>query len=352
MAWVFDHAPTQSGTDQLVLLAIADRCNDDGLEAWPSLGMLAVKTRLSERAVWSAIRRLVKVGALVVRSGKAGRRSNCYQVVLSAKGRTACDVARGARSHEVRGRTACIEPGATQPGTGCEVEVARGANDPSSTSITDHDDDARRAAEEEACRFWAWWCQEFPFHNGGAAATTKPAKALPVVEELLAARGIDKLKAMAIALWKATGGWIAMTDRSIFALRQGRDQLDQLVSRALPVPCDGRPAIRETREAVLAVAVARLEQYPAGPLKEACASAAARLRTGVVDAAVVDAELVAAARAACVDVGAIEAKARLLLSGVESRVAADVFRRILAQQIDQLLRESAQLPDLLGLVPR
>lgn len=131
MSWVFDQAPTRRSTDQLVLLAIADRCNDDGLEAWPSLPTLASKTRLSERAVWGAIRRLVGIGVLRVVPGRGRVRSNHYQVVMEPC--TTCEVAGDARSHDVRGQLARRARSAS---TTCEVKVARRASNTSSTSKT------------------------------------------------------------------------------------------------------------------------------------------------------------------------------------------------------------------------
>jgi len=131
MAWVFDKAPTTNPTDQLVLLAIADRCNDDGLEAWPSIETLSKKTRLSERGVWGALQRLRRAGVLKIQGGKGRNRSNRYQIILAD--RTSCDLAPDATSHDVRDQVA---RSATPARTSCEFEPAPRANDPSSTSGT------------------------------------------------------------------------------------------------------------------------------------------------------------------------------------------------------------------------
>lgn len=144
MAWVFDQAPTNDPTDQLVLLAIADRCNDDGLEAWPSIATLAKKTRLCERAVWGSIQRLKHVGVLAVRPGSGRNRSNHYQVILSS--RTSCEVAPGARSHLVQVEVA---PTTKSSRTSCEVDPAPRASDPSSTSLSSDTSDP-----QELVRAW------------------------------------------------------------------------------------------------------------------------------------------------------------------------------------------------------
>src|SRR5437899_689196 len=66
MAWVFNSAPTTSPTDQAVLLAIADRCDDEGTSAYPSVATIAKKTRLDERSVRRAIKRLQDLRVLTV----------------------------------------------------------------------------------------------------------------------------------------------------------------------------------------------------------------------------------------------------------------------------------------------
>jgi hypothetical protein len=83
MAWVFDHASTDDPTDQLVLLAIADRCDDEGLSAYPSIGTLARKTRLVGRTVTRVIKRLRIRGVLRVDLGKGRRGTNVYSVIMT-----------------------------------------------------------------------------------------------------------------------------------------------------------------------------------------------------------------------------------------------------------------------------
>lgn len=72
MAWAFDSAPTTTGIDQLVLLAIADHTDDAGVGAYPSIARLAAKTRLSKRSVQRAIRNLENAGVLKVGIGPRG----------------------------------------------------------------------------------------------------------------------------------------------------------------------------------------------------------------------------------------------------------------------------------------
>jgi hypothetical protein len=147
MAWVFDKAPTTNPTDQLVLLAIADRCNDDGLEAWPSIETLAKKTRLSERGVWGALQRLRLAGVLRILGGRGRNRSNRYEVIMSEP----TDLAPRATSHHVRPRVA---RGATSSRMSCEPDPAPRANDPSSTSTTPCTEKRHASELVFDSRFW------------------------------------------------------------------------------------------------------------------------------------------------------------------------------------------------------
>lgn len=89
MTWVWQHS-LADGTVRLVLLAIADSANDDGLDAWPSMSRLCQKTRLSERTVRRSIRELEQLGELRClggRRGAGGRRvSNRYEVTMASSG--------------------------------------------------------------------------------------------------------------------------------------------------------------------------------------------------------------------------------------------------------------------------
>lgn len=81
MSWVWDHSDA-SGSELLLLLAIADQANDDGRDAWPSIKTLAQRTRLDERTVRRVLKRLARSGHIIVRPG-GGRRSNHYDVIMT-----------------------------------------------------------------------------------------------------------------------------------------------------------------------------------------------------------------------------------------------------------------------------
>jgi hypothetical protein len=66
MTWVWDHSLSE-GNDRLVLLAIADQCDDSGRQAWPTYERLMQKTRIASRTTISAcLSRLQERGELKV----------------------------------------------------------------------------------------------------------------------------------------------------------------------------------------------------------------------------------------------------------------------------------------------
>src|SRR3990167_3141374 len=65
----------------LVLLALADFANDDGI-CWPSIPKLATKSRLSERQVQRVIQDAVESGEITVEVGAGPLRSNLYRVTM------------------------------------------------------------------------------------------------------------------------------------------------------------------------------------------------------------------------------------------------------------------------------
>lgn len=83
MTWVWEHSEA-SGTELLLLLAIADAADDAGRNAWPSVNTLARKTRLAPRTVQRLLAKLAEAGHLVITPSKGGRSSNSYNLVLDA----------------------------------------------------------------------------------------------------------------------------------------------------------------------------------------------------------------------------------------------------------------------------
>lgn len=86
MSLVWDKSRA-SGTDLLVMLAMADWGNDDGGSIYPSIPTLAKKLRLKDRATQYAVKRLIDSGEITVSRGshriKDGIWTNEYRINIS-----------------------------------------------------------------------------------------------------------------------------------------------------------------------------------------------------------------------------------------------------------------------------
>jgi hypothetical protein len=63
MTWVWDHAPVSDSTHAFVLLALADRADDNGL-CWPSVKDIARRARVHERTAQRALKALETAGQI------------------------------------------------------------------------------------------------------------------------------------------------------------------------------------------------------------------------------------------------------------------------------------------------
>lgn len=84
MSRVWDYSKSSGGA-RLVLLAIADFCDDEG-RAYPAVPTLARKANLSERATQYALRELQDLGELQIQTNAGRSRSNLYTVTVPADG--------------------------------------------------------------------------------------------------------------------------------------------------------------------------------------------------------------------------------------------------------------------------
>lgn len=107
MAWVWDQElPTSK---KMLLLAIADHCDDDGDNAWPSKARLAEKVCLSEDRVRVMLRQLENEGWITTHQSQGGtrqtptdRRPNLYRINMT-RGRVG-KPSRGRVDKRSRGR--------------------------------------------------------------------------------------------------------------------------------------------------------------------------------------------------------------------------------------------------------
>lgn len=79
MSWVWDHGPSD-GTETLVLLALADFCDDEG-RCYPSMRRIAEKARMQERSARRVIRRLEDGGWISVNVGNGRKGCSQYQIM-------------------------------------------------------------------------------------------------------------------------------------------------------------------------------------------------------------------------------------------------------------------------------
>lgn len=97
MSWVWDNSK-QEGTNLLMLLAIADHANDDGI-CWPSIDRLAAKCRLKRRWAQAVIAKLEESGELEVQRG-TGRSNTSLYLIKGASDDTLYDTGKGAVQRE------------------------------------------------------------------------------------------------------------------------------------------------------------------------------------------------------------------------------------------------------------
>lgn len=84
MTFVWDHYPC-GGSELLLLLALADWGRDDGTNIFPTVGMMAKKTRQTVRGVQKQLTRLKEAGWLVAEEVGGGRGfSTRYSIQLDA----------------------------------------------------------------------------------------------------------------------------------------------------------------------------------------------------------------------------------------------------------------------------
>jgi len=91
MSKVWEHGP-EDKTETLVLLALADRANDDGTSCYPSLDEITNRCRLSRQGALNVIDRLEENGYLTKQSGGGRGNPNQYRLHPNAlKGSSSLD---------------------------------------------------------------------------------------------------------------------------------------------------------------------------------------------------------------------------------------------------------------------
>lgn len=82
MTWVFDHSDT-TGSDRLVLLALANHADSLGRNAHPSIDLIAYEARVHRSTAARSLARLKEMGAIELEQAGGGRgRVSHYRVVM------------------------------------------------------------------------------------------------------------------------------------------------------------------------------------------------------------------------------------------------------------------------------
>lgn len=127
MARVWDSG-IEDRSELLVMLALADFCDDDG-KCWPSMARIAEKARTTERGAQKIVRRLEACGWLSVDTGNG--RGGCNRYTLNPERET---------PNAVPPNAVHPEHGDTKPRTGVQKTPNGGSPEPSGTVKNRHKD--------------------------------------------------------------------------------------------------------------------------------------------------------------------------------------------------------------------
>ncbi len=161
MSRVWDSSQSSGGA-RLVLLAIADFCDDEG-KAYPAVPTLARKANLSERATQYAIRELEALGELQVRPNAGRSRSNVYVVTLASDGAKSAPVQN---LHPAKSAPLMVQNLHPDGAAHCTLTVIEPSSEPSVISSLSHTPksegakaapETKRAAQPKASRLPAEW---------------------------------------------------------------------------------------------------------------------------------------------------------------------------------------------------
>lgn len=97
---VWNHS-RHDGVPLLVLLAIADHVNTEGL-AWPSMSTLAKKARITERHAYRVVEQLLQSGELEKKPGGGRGRRNHYRILVGNTDRSVRVTRKGNPDRTVR----------------------------------------------------------------------------------------------------------------------------------------------------------------------------------------------------------------------------------------------------------
>ena len=272
MAWVWDKGPG-NGAERLVLLALADFCDDAG-RCWPAMATIAAKACVTERGARNIVRRLEADGWLKTQVGRGRGGCNTYQILVSSPEQRS--------GNEVPGMAFRPERDDTLPGTVLPFNRNAGSAKPSRT--TKEPSSAARKAKADAVEATPKSAEVVPppgpvrSELADAVLHNHPAIAAPTERELLlAAMGADSVSGIT--------GPSSMIGRQVdmAEARKWRDECRLTLDEQLGVIREvmGRKtkpgAVRSFRyftEAMVDLAAAKLSPVPPGQAKPPAMDAA------------------------------------------------------------------------------
>ena len=243
------------GNLRLLAIMIAWRIPTGHIESRPvSRGALARDTGLDRKTVRGLLKKVIATG--LVRIGAAGRGRGRYNTYLIPN--LAGPLFMVSDESEKGGESPpffALEKGGDSPpfpddekgGDSPHLASKRGAIRPNSVRTCTSKDvrtktttTARKPVAavtyETALDFLDWFAGAYPAHHQGAQVTVSVEADGPVVVELLTTpcRTVERLQAMALAMWTVTAGedpWLVRADdRGLLLLRHAADRLDRIVS--------------------------------------------------------------------------------------------------------------------------
>lgn len=85
LVWVIEHSKSRLA-DRCVLISIANHCDRQGENAWPSVYTISHEAKVTVRQVQISVRRLIKGGELVVAKNKGAHGTNLYSLPKVCQG--------------------------------------------------------------------------------------------------------------------------------------------------------------------------------------------------------------------------------------------------------------------------
>jgi helix-turn-helix protein len=226
--WVWKYSRSE-GNDRLVLLAIADAADEDGTNAWPAVGTLATKTRLSERTIQRCVKALAEMGELRVERNQGGRpgqrsdrRPNLYTVLMAQDvGGTDCHPAAGGVPDGVTDEPDGVTDDAPRGDTGDTQPVLDPPTDPPEGKNSSSDKPlANQETAERLCALLADLIEQ----NGSKRPKVTKAWLL-AADRMIRIDGRSPVQIETVLRWSQQDGFWSSNILSMDKLREQYDRL-------------------------------------------------------------------------------------------------------------------------------